>query len=252
MLTLDQLALQPKDRALLVGTTRAGKSTLARFLLSMWQDTHCLTPKLSGRLLIADTKPRWRGTIALTGQSVRTRYRDYVTGDTIRGVILSSPKDWELAWDKRLNPYQTVILQSPKLNEDAHVRFQVSQIARYFETQKAGMQSLLYVDEGMDFYGPTGNARYGNAIQRCFRAGAEKGMASLLGIQRPKTVNLQTLTEANVLYLFMLRFEADIKRLQEMGYPPKETCPDTEHVFRYMRNGRLYPNLLTLPAKVAA
>lgn len=152
-----------------------------------------------------------------------------------------------MAWDMDLNPSQTVILQNTEVDEEDNVRWQVEAIALFFKEQRDARPSLLYVDEGMDFYGPTGNARFGNAIQRCFRAGREKGLATLLGVQRPKSINLQTLTEANVLYLFRLDFVEDVKRLQEMGYPKTAGAPDEDHRFRYMRGRALYPNPLILP-----
>lgn len=251
-LTLEDLSLQKSDRATLVGGTGAGKSTLARFLLANWQREYChpsIPTHKRGRLLILDTKPRWRATQSLTGKTPRARYRNFAPGDTMPGVILESMKDWELTWNQDLNPIQSVIAQNPGLSEDANVRWQVEAAARFFKTQKFSRPSLLYVDEGMDFFGPTGNSRYGNAIQRCYRAGRELGMATCIGVQRPKTINIQTLTEANILFLFRLEFDEDVTRLREMGWPKGEPAPQHDHVFRYLNKGmkpRLYPKPLRL------
>ena len=72
-------------------------------------------------------------------------------------------------------------------------------------------------------------------------------MATLLGTQRPKAINLQTLTEANVLYLFRLEYSEDVKRLVEMGWPRDAPAPGVNHKFRYFRRPKLYPNKLILP-----
>jgi hypothetical protein len=250
MPTLGELALHKSDRAILLGGTGSGKSTLARFLLEEWQNTFC-QPSIPihrrGRLLVADTKPRWRASHALTGPSTHRRYKHFVKGDKVTGVAVAHPQEWRLAWDPKLNPTQTVILQNLDLTDDQNVFWQVHAIEAFFRSQRFERPSLLYVDEGMDFYGPTGSARYGSAIQRCYRAGREKGMATLLGTQRPKSINLQTLTESNVLYLFRLDFAADVKRLYEMGFPARVEPPAHDHQFLYMRAKRLHPRPLTIP-----
>jgi hypothetical protein len=108
------------------------------------------------------------------------------------------------------------------------------------------------VDEGHDFYGPTGMALHGDAIQKCFRAGAEQGMTSLLGMQRPKTVNLQILTEANVCYLFHIKFKSDLKRLAEMGMEVDDSPADESYRFRYFRGSSLHPKELKIRVKERA
>lgn len=170
-----------------------------------------------------------------------------VPGDELPATILSDARDWNLAWDEDLNRSGIVIAQNLKAEENELVRFQVQCITKFFETQYYKQPSLLYIDEGHDFFGANSTARYGTAIQRCFRAGAEKGMASCLGIQRPKTVNLQTLTESNVLYLFHIKFKEDLKRLGEMGLPELSDSPPVEsHQFRFFRDDVLYPKPIRL------
>lgn len=170
-----------------------------------------------------------------------------VPGDTLPAVVMTQTSDWRLAWDPELNPTGIVICQNLDLDENALIRMQVDAIQRFFATQDWRQPSLVYIDEGHDFYGSNAVARYGTAIQRSFRAGAEKGMASMLGMQRPKTVNLQTLTESNVCYLFHIKFKEDLKRLQEMGMPLLADTPSTEsHQFRFYRDDHMYPNPIKL------
>jgi cyanate lyase len=235
------------DRGVLAGASEVGKSTLAKQLCTDFYATYIegKPPKVQGRELIIDTKPRWRGTQTPMGGSLRQRYKNFVPGDTLDAVVLNDINDFELAFDGRYNN-RAVIAQNLALEDDALIRWQVQVIRKYFNTQKARQPSLLYIDEGMDFFGPTGNGKYGNIVQRCVRAGREKNLATLIGVQRTKTINLQVLTECNVLYLFMLNYEEDVKRLHEMGFPRNATCPTDPYIFRFYRDRKLYPHGLTL------
>jgi hypothetical protein len=171
-----------------------------------------------------------------------------VPGDTLDAAILTRPQDWRLAWDEELNPSGLVIVQNFDLKGRANVRFQVAMLEKFLETQYWRQPSLMYVDEGHDFFGQNATAYFGTAIQECYRAGAEQGMASMLGIQRPKTVNLQTLTECNVCHLFYIKFVTDLKRLGEMGmYVDRDDMPKQfSHEFLYFRDGQLYPKRIKL------
>jgi energy-coupling factor transporter ATP-binding protein EcfA2 len=239
---LEDMALDPGDRAVLIGASGCGKSTLANKLIGEWQASYCaptIPAGRRGRTMILDDKPRFRATRAVTGKSPRARYRDFVRGDTVEGVVLDSLDHWQLAWDLQLNPSQTVIVQNPALTEEGVVRLCQLAAARFFTTQTPRHPSLLYVDEGMSFFGPTGTGRYGNSIQRSFRAGREKKLAVLLGAQRPKQINMQCLTEANIAFLFRLDFDSDVKRMQEMSFPAG-VAPITEdqQFYWFRKRGR--------------
>ena len=74
-------------------------------------------------------------------------------------------------------------------------------------------------------------------VQRCFRAGGEKGLTSLIGVQRPKGINLQCLTETSYCACFRFNFADDMKRLAEMGWPKDVPPPgyDEPYMFRLWR-----------------
>lgn len=170
-------------------------------------------------------------------------------GDTLPGAVaLDSLKDWDLAWDPHNNRAGIVVSQRLDLASDSPeaIRFHVDVMRRFYDTQRPDQPSLLFVDEGMDFFGPTGNALHGNIIQRSFRGGGERGLSCLLGLQRPKTVSLQVLTESNVLFLFHLRFEEDTKRLWEMGFPKNVPSPRSKYFFWWYKDDKLYPDKLKL------
>lgn len=228
--------MHKSDRGILIGANGTGKSTLANHVLTEFRNEHP-----DARIAIMDTKPRWRATRHARGESIKRMYAPLGRGDTIKGATsLDSMNDWNLAWDRNLNESQTVIVQRLQGRHEDNVRFQVLFAERFFATQRDSRPSLLYIDEGMDFFGPNSGARGGSDIvQRCFRAGREKGLATLIGVQRPIGINAQCLTETNWCALFRINFTNDVKRLWEMGWPKDKLPPTYEqkHCFRLWREG---------------
>lgn len=229
-LSAEDIELEAGDRAILVGASRSGKSTLAEWLLRRFRERY---PE--ARLAVFDTKPRWRATRLVDGTNSRKLYRALAKGDTIPDSISCSRlKDWGLAWDRDNNPTQTVIFQRMDDEQENNIRFQVACANLLFRTQRANRPTLAYFDEGMDFYNATSGAKGGSdVIQRMYRSGAERNLASLMGMQRPKGVNIQTLSEMSKAYLFRILFDEDYKRLLDMGWPRDAYPPEEAHVFRY-------------------
>ncbi len=237
-----QVTPEGADRALLIGASRMGKSTAAGVLIDAFYDDYVAPrahgrytqPKPRGRILISDTKPRWRPEMLANGQRAGRRYRDFLPGTIIpHSRLVSNTSEWDLAWETGEG---VCILQNTNLPHDENVRWQVSMMQKFFKTQKHSMPSLLVIDEGMDFFGPTGNGKYGDIVQRSVRAGGEKGLASLILVQRPKTINIQVVTEGNYLMLFKIRYREDLKRLWEMGIPRDFVDPKEPHHFALWRN----------------
>lgn len=230
------IRLRASDRAILVGANGTGKSTLAEHLLTEFRRAYP-----DARIAVLDTKPRWRAERLADGTSPRRTYRAMAQGDTIPGsVAISTMTDWPIVWDKDANPSQSVIVQRVNGSHAMNVRFQVAFAERFFATQQAKRPSLLYLDEGMDFFSTSATARGGSDIvQRCFRAGRERGLATMIGVQRPISINLQCLTETNYCALFRINYVNDVKRLWEMGWPKDTAPPDYEqrHCFRLWREG---------------
>lgn len=204
------------DRGILIGANKAGKSTLAEYVLRMFRLEYP-----DARIAVFDTKPRWRAETMYDGRSTRRMYAAMARGDTIAGAVACTDMtQWNMCWDKNANPTQTVIFQRMKGTHLSNVRFQVVAAEKLFATQRASRPTLAYWDEGMDFFSTTGGAKGGSDIvQRCYRAGRERNLASLLGAQRPVGLNLQTLTEINWAALFRIQYVADVKRLRDMGWP---------------------------------
>jgi hypothetical protein len=234
--TVDPVSLPSRARGILVGASGTGKSTLAKHVLTQFR-----VENPDARILVLDTKPRWRGEVQADGTSTRRLYRKFVKGDTIPGArILSRRDDWSIVWNRDTTPTQTVIVQKPTATQRANVRFQVWASERFFQSQDARRPSLIYWDEGMDFFETNSSALGSDIVQRCYRAGRELNLTSLIGVQRPKGINLQCLTETSWCALFRINFTQDVKRLHEMGWPPTVGPPDftTPYAFRLWRDDR--------------
>jgi hypothetical protein len=174
------------------------------------------------------------------GTNTRRLYRAFSKGDVIPGsVSISRIQDWALVWDKDMHPTQTVIAQRVNGSQRANVAFQIAATEKFFGSQRATRPSLVYWDEGMDFFTVSGSAYGSDIVQRCFRAGREKNLTSLIGVQRPKGINLQCLTETNWCALFRINYTDDVKRLWEMGWPKDTPAPafNQKFAFRLWREG---------------
>lgn len=233
------------DRGILIGETGTGKSTAAKVILQQYRREN---PK--GRTLIADTKPRWRATRVLGGRKpLNKRYAKMVEGDQVDSMILDKPDDWMLIWDPKLNPSRTVIVQpdvSERYDEEAEIQRQVRVINKFFRTLDPREPSFLYIDEGMDFFGPTGNSKYGPIINKCYRAGRERGLATLMAVQRPRCISQFAMSESNVKLLFALGTEDDETTLYHKGFPRDAEPVDEDYEFRLVRDRKVYPRPLVL------
>jgi hypothetical protein len=228
--------MRPADRGALIGANGTGKSTLAAYVLH-----HFRQENPHARICVFDTKPRWRAEYLSNGGSPRSYYKAFAPGDKIPGSMsLQRMRDWDLVWDPDVNPSQTVIVQNINVPHRFNVGFQTLVLEKFFATQRANRPSLAYLDEGMDFFTTSSSAYGSDIVQRCFRAGREKNLATLIGAQRPKQINAQVLTETSWLSLFRINFAEDVRRLHEMGFPRNVGPPtyDQPHAFRLWREGR--------------
>lgn len=222
------------DRAIICGGTRAGKSALAGGAPSVPWNLSLLADFNSryrtGRILIADTKPRFRAEWTADGRSAARHYKKWRYGAPIPGSVLVPPGD-SLALARAWRRNRIAICQGTA--EDA---VPIAWVMRHFTDEGDGRRPLLlYVDEAMDFYGPTGlpKPRTGNPILQGMRAGGERAVSVLMATQRAKFVSGQLWELLERLYLFRLEMEGDMKRIREMGVPEWVEPPVENHVFRY-------------------
>lgn len=251
------IAMHAADRGILIGANGTGKSTLAEYNLAEFRRQY---PE--SRIAVLDTKPRWRAEWMPDGRRAKRLYKKLAKGDTIPGSMhISRAQDWPLVWDRDINPSQSVIVQRLNGSTADNIRFQVGFLEKFFQTQDARRPSLVYLDEGMDFFATNSAARGGSDIvQRCFRAGRERNLATLIGVQRPVGINTQCLTETSWCALFRINYQSDVKRLYEMGWPHGTGPPTHSEVrnngqglFRLWRDGQdTAPFYRLSPRRIAA
>jgi len=221
-----------------VGMRGCGKSTLINWQAANFYEDY-IAPgaaigKQSGRMVIGDTKPRFQAEYFADGTRIRDHYKNWGYGEKVpHSRLVRNYREWTLAWQTGAN---VVILQNERLDQGPLVKWQVTMIEEFWRSQRARIPSLLVLDEGMDFFGVTGNGLHGNTIQRICRAGREKSMATVIGSQRPKSINIQVLSEANCLALFAVKYREDVKRLYEMGLPKWAAPPAEKRQFLLMRD----------------
>lgn len=241
---LSHLSLRARERGILLGGTEAGKSTLADYLGRDFVNRYA---HVHGRRLITDTKPRYRAQWELSGLSARRRFRRWDHGQAIAdSVIVDDPDDLE----RGFSMCSTVIMQCETARDIGRV---VAGVAAFLRSSRAKRPQLLQVDEVRDFYYPNGSAKGGDdAVERCVRAGRERGTGVLICGQRTKGIPATLMEELSKCYLFRMDYVADAKRLQEMGAPPTMRPPRAEHTFLYWtkRDYRTVygPYRLALPA----
>lgn len=209
------------DRAILLGSTGTGKSTVAEALI-----TDALRRYRDLRVMILDSKPRFRAEWETNGLSAAPRYRRWAHGGPpIPGSIALPIKEPA----RHLNDVwrfdgRVAIAQSPNGAEDKAELFELIDVAdAFFQDAQADVPHLLYVDEVMDFFHMNG-APIGKrlTIIQAARAGRELGLSLVCATQRPRGIPSQLLQEANMMYLFWLRNVDDVSRLDDFGLPNAE------------------------------
>ncbi len=237
------------DMGLLIGATGTGKSTAAKFLIQMFYKTYIdgRAKGTRGRVLIVDTKPRWRAPYDLKGNKTDSYYSRYVSndfGDLINNAYaLYQVQDIKRAW---VGEKDIIIAQNLAMGRNLRslVQWQSAIMTYAFQTASKSRPTMIFIDEGMDFFSERG-FNYGTEIVRTlYRAGREKGISTLSAVQRPVTISKQMLTEANTVYLFKIRFAKDLVSLQEMGFPTGVKPPKERGQFYFFRDDVLYPRLM--------
>lgn len=211
------------QRALFSGGTRCGKSTLLDMMLRLVIDRD---PDL--RVLLCDSKPRFRAAQYPSGLSCANEYESWAPGPTIPNSVrlpLESSDPFRFVWR---NHRQIAIAQTEE--EDEYER--ICEIAAVF--YKMSGPRLIIVDEFMDYFGITAAPRWPAAriFTKAIRAGGEKGCGVWTGSQRTIGVPAQSVSEIDWLYLFRQANNKDMARLWDNGLPKKFGPPAHKHNFR--------------------
>lgn len=229
--TLDTIALPPKARGVLLGMTGTGKSTLEEKLIAQWIVTH----KAKARVLILDSKPRFRAQWTYQGTPARRLYRKWEHGASLPDSVLlpllhPSTTQAELNGVWQRGHHIAIAQGNGDITELDALQWAAD---RFFHSANAKYKQLVVVDELADYFGSSGAIRRGNAIMRCVRSGREKGVAVLGASQRPKGIPKALLTEMTSLYLFDLAFAEDVAHVREMGLPEDVRIPSAPHAFYF-------------------
>ena len=231
----DVLSINSHDRVIIAGGSESGKSTLAagskdypfqKSILGIFARNYP-----NAKILIVDTKPRFRANFDVRGLSDKSHYKKWVPGATILGSTRIEPgnlRDLDLAMSRS----NIIICQSDKIDEEAG---EVATTIDAFRAQSDNNNSrLVYFDEVMDFYTSNGTPVRGsrNILIRCSRAGAERNLSTVFSTQRLKGIPPQYFELATKIYLFRLDYLPDYKRLAESGAPPDFMPPLENHLFK--------------------
>jgi hypothetical protein len=238
---IDEIAPAKGQRAIVLGSSRSGKSVLADHF-----HFHIVESRPLSEHLMLDTKPRYRAELVRYGPRGRFvkdadyLYRDWEKGPTIPGSYhhpLTSD-DFSIYWknvNRKPDPCRTVILQSDR--DDDRARMLELADDQWFSKPKKGADRVLRVNELLDFYYGNGvciSSRH-NVPLKVNRAGGERGFSGIYESQRARGFPLQLVEEATDIFLFHLKYEDDMKFLWQNGVP-KTTFPpqDEMHAFKWI------------------
>ena len=199
------------------------------------------TAKQLVRVLIIDTKPRFRAQFELNGLTTEAtrRYAKWGYGS---GVIPGSyvlpgnaPILHELNQVWRLGGSIAIASAESKAEWPY-----VTNVARKFYEGYGAIHGprLLLVDELADFFEMR---TLGDIFQRVARNGRERDVGLIAGSQRPRKVPKEIMTEFLRLYMFELQWiegaESDLKHVMQFGLPSDVIVPEG-HTF-YMWDRKL-------------
>lgn len=222
-ISFDLISLRERERALVLGGTGTGKTTLEEMLIS---DFYHRYP--SSRILILDSKPRFRAEFLVNGVTAKRLFKHWKPGPTIEGsVLIRRASQLNDAW--RLGA--RIVIAQCELQEER--KYLVECAEEFFKSAHHSRPQLICVDETADFFHQNGSPISGSsdALIRVSRAGRERGTAGLYCSQRAKSIPSSIIEEMTLLYLFLLDSVADLKRCVEMGAPEWIQPPEENYEF---------------------
>jgi len=222
-LPFSEISMRERERAFLLGGTGAGKTTMEELLIADFYNRYP-----SSRILILDSKPRFRAEFFTNGLSARRVFKHWKPSNTIPGsVLIRQASQLDDAW--RLGA-RIVVAQCERQSE----RFRLVECAeKFFNDARHTRPQLLCVDETADFFHLNGSPIAGSsdALIRVARSGRERGTAGLYCTQRARSIPSSIIEELTQLYLFVLDGKGDLKRCVEMGAPEWIEPPERDYEF---------------------
>lgn len=202
------LQLGRNDRAILIGRTGCGKTSLAKYLLDDPNKLHSVVydPKASSAI------EKWTKT-----------YKQY-----------TKLSDLQYADEAKL-------IYTPNVYEEQDAQTQDD----FFNWVYWRYYTRLYIDEA---YALIGGTRPSRNLLACLSRGRERGISTITAVQRPRNFPIVLMSEAEHSYIFALRTPEDQSRVAEYTMLSVDAQMDLdEHEFYYfnVRTG-LYPKKLKL------
>lgn len=216
---LTRLLPWPGGHGMIFGTTGSGKSTLNDHLII---ETSRTMP--DARILIIDSKRRYKASHDLNGRKAERHYRSMRGGafipNSLRLPLFASPRDLKQAWE--LAPGNIIIAQTDKAYQYGWLN---AMVMAHYEHANKKFWNLVSVDEMLALTQNRANALGVKTIAIC---GRERGVFLLGCSQRPKWIPIEVMSEMSNCYLFNINFHDDVLRLADMGFPRFIAGPDGE------------------------
>lgn len=203
-----QISIGRNDRAILIGATGCGKTTLARYLIE--------DPNKSNSVVydakISDAIGKWGNT-----QKIYTNFEEI-----------------RYAEEKRL-------IYRPSYLEERDAKAQDA----FFEWVYFRYNTRLYIDEAYAILGGTNPSFH---LLACITRGRERGISTVIATQRPKRIPLITMSEAEHYYIFRVQMNEDRQRVYELtGLTVEDQIDLNQFEFYYFNVfSGLYPKKMKL------
>lgn len=204
----NQLAIGRNDRAILIGRTGCGKTTLARYLIEDKNKQYSVVydPKASEAI------EKWT-----------TTQTQYTTFEQV-----------QYAQEKR-------IIYTPNVYEEQDAQIQDD----FFHWVYWRYYTRVYIDEAYALLGGTRPSRH---LLACLSRGRERGISTITSVQRPRNFPIVLMSEAEHSYIFSLQTPEDRERIYSytgLSIDAQIDLKDFEFYYFNVRRG-LYPKKLKL------
>jgi DNA helicase HerA-like ATPase len=224
---IEQVLTPPlAGRSMILGRTGSGKSTLLDILMRRYLSTYN-----NSRVLIVDSKPRFKAQWNPDGTQARRHYRNWSRGEYVEGsyrvdIYTNNIKsNLDAIWQAR----GRVAIAQVRPGDIADLRALERVAAVFYGEYSDRIPRLIVVDELADFFELRRTG--GGIFWQTARSGRELNVALMAGSQRPSYIPTVVMTESDRLYLFTLDYSEDMKKVYSMGVPKSVPVPTIDHSF---------------------
>jgi hypothetical protein len=226
------LVADPGERELVIGTSRAGKSSYVD-----WGMRYVQEHRPTAMQVLVDSKPRFRAetekTFGKNRRSAAWRYKSWAKGPVIPNSVLVSLYDDHPFRGMWKTPGEVAVMQS---GDETDWRRMLVLLNAFCKAQIGELERFIRVDEVLDFYGRNtmGIMPKNDVFYRAARAGGERKIGISLGAHRVHGLPPLIRTVASRVTLFHLTDDADMRELKVCGiHEPTSPDPDTEGAFTF-------------------